>query len=63
MFNLLPKDTVFFELRGEGTQAFGRVEGAVARVEQVARGVIDIEKDGVGIEDYLFCFFRADIDE
>lgn len=41
------KDAFRLQMRSERTQPTGRIEGAVACVEQVARGVIDIQKNGV----------------
>jgi hypothetical protein len=35
------------ELRGEGLQSVGPAECGVARVEQVARGVVDVEERGM----------------
>src|SRR5437763_1951238 len=51
------KDATWHEVAREPPQAFAFIEGLVARMEQVSRGVIDVEKDGV---EFLAGVFRIE---
>lgn len=41
------EDAAVVQVRGEGAQPGGFVEGAVARVEEVARRVVDVQEHGM----------------
>ena len=48
------EDTARVQLRGKGAQAIGLVEGSIARVQQIARRMIDIQQHGVKAPSGLF---------